>query len=97
MLEKQFHLHLFYTVLLQIILNSCEKIVSIASILSQQKSQERLIIHPNEAVVIPSAVLLCCATFLCEIVDYNLSSFPIAFVMFRLLFRIIYACSSFVT
>ena len=56
MLEKQFHLHLFYTVLLQITLNSCEKIVSIANILSQQRSQERFIINPNEAVVIPSAV-----------------------------------------
>ena len=91
MLEKKLHLHLFYTLLLQrlqIILNSCDKIVSMASILSQQKSQQRFIIHPNEAVVL-CCVLLCCATFLCEIVDYNLSSFTIAFVMFRLLFRII--------
>ena len=35
--------------------SSAEKIVSIATILSQQKSQKRYIIHLNEAVVIPSA------------------------------------------
>ena len=38
--KKMFHLHLFYIVLMQIILNSGEKIVSTATILSQQKSQK---------------------------------------------------------
>ena len=58
--KKPLLFYLFFIVSLQIVNSgkqdsSAEKIVSIATILSQQQSQKSYIIHLNEAVVIPSA------------------------------------------